>query len=74
MTTFLPAPDRRRPGIVDPDLEEEYLPPPPNANNPQRLDAPGLAEIKPHTSKNISRAHDDLTRKRRKARGYYKRP
>jgi murein DD-endopeptidase MepM/ murein hydrolase activator NlpD len=73
MTTFLPAPDRRRPAFVGPDPEEEYLPAPrTKATNPDRLDAPGLAEIKPHTSKNISRAHDDLTRKRRKARGYYK--
>ena len=74
MTVFLPAPDRLRSGLVvlDADLEEEYLGPPMNVGNSEKIEGPGIAEIKPHTRKKITEAHDQLTTQRRKGRGRYK--
>jgi hypothetical protein len=61
MIEFLPAPTRLRPGFVvtEVTLEDEYAKPPLLIFN-DAIKGPGIAEIKPHTAKQIGKAHEQL--------------
>jgi len=71
MTVFLPAPQRLRSGFVvlEPELEEEYLARPANVSNTPIITGPGIAEIKPHTEKQIRQAHRQLATELATSRG-----